>query len=101
MDVFNISRGKALALIMAFAVIIGSISILNLDLFDKMDIITCNYLVVIGAFIIAVFVGWIWGAENFLNAANIQNAFVRLWIKICVKYACPVAVVVIFLGNFL
>ena len=88
MDVFNISRGKALALIMAFAVIIGSISILNLDLFDKMDIITCNYLVVIGAFIIAVFVGWIWGAENFLNAANIQNA-------------CPVAVVVIFLGNFL
>lgn len=101
MDVFNISRGKALALIMAFAVIIGSVSILNLDLFDKMDIITCNYLVVIGAFIIAVFVGWIWGAENFLDAANIHNSFVRLWIKSCVKYACPVAVVVIFLGNFL
>lgn len=100
MELLNWSRKKALALTVAGDVVVGSIAILSLDLFDKMDIFTCNYMVVIGAFLIAIFTGWVWGIDNFLEAANVENTIARTWLKICVKYICPIAVIVIFLGNF-
>ncbi len=101
MDVFRVSRGRALALTMVFGVIIGTISICDLNLFDKFDIITSNYIIVIGAFLISIFTGWIWGAENVLDAANIRHKALRLWISVCLKYLCPVAIIIIFIGNFL
>lgn len=100
MDTLHLSRSKALAGVFLCAVVIGSVSILNLDLFNTLDIITCNYLVVIGAFLISVFTGWIWGADNFLDAANIHKKAMRIWIGTCVKYICPIAIIVIFIGNF-
>ena len=100
MDMYGWTRKKALAIVVGGDVVVGSISILSLDLFDKMDIFTCNYLVVIGAFIISVFCGWIWGADNFLDAANVDKPFQRTWLRICVKYICPIAIAVIFIGNF-
>lgn len=100
MDMYGWSRKKALAVTVAGDIVVGSISILSLDLFDKMDVFTCNYLVIIGAFIIAIFSGWVWGIENMLNAANVSSPLQCTWLKICVKYVCPVAIAVIFIGNF-
>lgn len=101
MELLNCSHGKALAITLIGDVIVGTISILSLDLFDKMDNITCNYLVVLGALAISIFVGWVWGTENFLNAANVKNRLFRVWLTVCVKYICPIAIVIIFLGNFI
>lgn len=100
MELLKCGRGKALAITMAGNVVIGSVAILSLDLFDKMDIFTCNYLVVIGAFIISIFCGWVWKADNFLDAANVRHPFARLWLKVCVKYVCPISIAIIFIGNF-
>ena len=100
MELRNWSRKKALAVTVLGDVIVGSIAIVNMDLFDKMDVFTCNYLVVIGAFLIAIFAGWVWGTDNFLEAANVENPIARTWLKVCVKYVCPIAIIVIFLGNF-
>lgn len=100
MELLNCSRTKALVITLIGDVVIGSVSILSLDLFDKMDIFTCNYLVVIGAFVISIFCGWIWKADNFLDAANVRHPFARAWLKICVKYICPISIAIIFVGNF-
>ena len=100
MELLNCGRKKALALTVLGDVIVGSISILSLELFDKMDLFTTNYLVVIGAFLISVFVGWVWGIDNFLDAANVEKPIARTWLRICVKYICPIAIIVIFMGNF-
>ncbi len=100
MDIFHVSRGKALAITMVAGVVIGTVSICDLNLFDKLDIITSNYFIVIGAFLISIFTGWIWGAENVLDAANIHHKFLRIWISVCLKFLCPIAIVVIFMGNF-
>ena len=101
MELGSWGRGKALAVTMIGDVIIGSVSIISLDLFDKMDTFTSNFAVVIGAFIIAVFTGWIWKMDNFYEAAGVTSKWQQTWLKICVKYICPIAIAVIFLGNFI
>ncbi len=100
MELLKCSRMKALAVTLAANVVIGSVSIMSLNLFDKMDIFTSNYAVVLGALVISVFVGWVWGIDKAMETANIESPFLRGWFKISVKYVCPVAIFIIFLGNF-
>lgn len=100
MELLKCSRARALAITLAGDVVIGAVSILSLDLFDRMDVFTCNYLVVIGAFVISIFCGWVWKADRFLDAANVRHPFARTWLKICVKYICPISIAIIFIGNF-
>lgn len=86
---------------MAFAVVIGSCSILISGFLDTVDVITSNYLLVVSGLLISIFVGWIWGIDNFLDSINVQNKVQRTWLRISVKYLCPVAILIIFIGNFL
>lgn len=101
MELLQCTRGKALAICMAGDVVIGAVSIMSLDLFDKMDIFTSNYAVVLGALAISIFVGWIWGIDKAEKTANIESPFLRGWFKLSVKYVCPIAILIIFLGNFI
>ena len=88
-------------MVMTISVVIGSISILVPGFLDTTDVIVSNYLLVIGGLLIAIFVGWIWGTENFLNAIHVENKALRTWLGLSVKYLCLVAILVIFLGNFI
>lgn len=99
-DKLNISRNKALALSMSIAVVIGIPSILSSPFFNAIDLVTNNYIIVVGAFILSIFVGWIWGIDNFINATNIKSNFARTWIKICVKFVSPIVILVIFAAQF-
>lgn len=101
MDKFEMERKKAVAVVMGVAIVIGSMSILIPGFLDTVDIFTSNYLLVISGLLIAIFVGWIWGIDNFLDAIRVKNKALRAWLGISVKFICPVAISVIFLGNFL
>ena len=101
MDRFQMERKKAVVVVMGVAVIIGSMSILIPGFLDTVDIYTSNYLLVISGLLIAIFVGWVWGVNNFLDAINVKNKALRTWLAVSVKYICPVAIAVIFLGNFI
>ena len=100
-DSLHVSRKIAVVIVMTTTVIIGSCSILIPGFLDKVDIITSNYMLVISGLLIAIFVGWIWGADNFLDAINIKKKGVRMWLKVSIKYVCPLAILVIFIGNFI
>lgn len=101
MDSFGISRRKAVAVCMGIGVAIGVPSIVVPGFLDVIDNITGNYLLVISGLLISIFVGWVWGVDNFIKAANIKNGFVKLWMRVTVKYLCPVAIASIFIGNFI
>ena len=60
---------------------------------------TNNYILTLGALVIAIFVGWIWGADNFVDAANVHGKFTRLWLKVSVKYISPIVILVIFITS--
>ena len=101
MDKFDFERKKAVAVTMLFALVIGSCSIVIPGFFDNIDLFTSNYLLVISGLLISIFVGWIWGTDNFVKAANVESKFVATWLSVCVKYICPIAIVIIFVGNFI
>lgn len=101
MDSLKISRRKAVAVCMAVGVAVGVPSLLVPGFLDVIDNITGNYLLVISGLLISIFTGWVWGVDNFIKAANIKNGFVKLWMRVTVKYLCPVAILSIFIGNFI
>jgi NSS family neurotransmitter:Na+ symporter len=100
-DIFGITRNRALVLSMILTVAIGVPSILSDKVFKTLDMITSDYLIVLGAFFISIFVGWVWGVEKFLDAINLRNRYVRIWLKFGVKYVNPVVIIIIFVSQFL
>ena len=100
-DTLGIGRKKAVAIVMLIAVVIGSLSIKIPGFLDTVDTVTSNYLLVISGLLISIFVGWVWGIDKCLDAIHVKNAFLRKWVGICVKFVCPIAIVIIFLGNFI
>lgn len=101
MDRFKLPRKKAVAAVMGIIIAIGCCSILIPGFLDVVDVYTSNYLLVISGLLIAIFVGWIWGVDNFLDAIHVEKKGLRIWLGLSVKYLCPIAILVIFLGNFI
>jgi NSS family neurotransmitter:Na+ symporter len=101
MDQFHLKRPVSLALTIGIMTVIGSVCTFAFNpVFDIVDQTVNNYLLPIGAFIIAIFVGWIWGIDKFVAACHVKSRFAQVWLKITVKYVCPIAVLAIFLGSF-
>jgi len=100
MEMLGLARKKALGIVILLAAMIGSCSIALPGFLDAVDNITSNYLLVLSGLAITLFVGWAWGTDNLLQTASVQHPLLRLWLVCSVKYLCPLAIGVIFLGNF-
>lgn len=100
MDQYKMSRKKALSVTVGVMTVIGMVCIFSDTIFNLLDLIENNYLLTLGALCIAVFVGWVWGIDNFLDAANVKSKFSKLWLKITVKYVSPVVIIIIFITSF-
>ena len=101
MESMKLTRSKAVLSTTAIGLVIGTTSIISPSAFQLFDYITSDYLIVLGALGLSIFVGWIWGIKNFLSASGVTNPAIRLWLTISVKYLCPVAIAVIFIGNMI
>ncbi len=99
MDQFQMSRKKALVITVAFMSVIGFFSLPAGEFFNFCDIFTSNYLLILGALVISVFVGWIWGADHFIEAINIQAPWMKIWMKVSVKYISPIVILIIFISS--
>ncbi|MDR3254943.1 MAG: sodium-dependent transporter [Synergistaceae bacterium] len=100
MDQYSMTRGKALAVTISIMTVVGVICIFSDSVFNTIDLIENNYLLTLGALCIAVFVGWVWGIDNFVDAANIKSPLAKLWLKLTVKYVSPIAILFIFISSF-
>ncbi|MDR3321112.1 MAG: sodium-dependent transporter [Synergistaceae bacterium] len=99
MDQYSMSRKKALAVTISIMTVIGMICVFNDAVFNAIDLIENNYLLTLGALCIAIFVGWVWGIDNFIEAANIKSDFSKMWLRLTVKYVSPVAILFIFISS--
>lgn len=102
MEHLQVSRKRALFYSMIPIVILSAITLAVPDLymFNLLDHIENNYILIIGGFIIAVFCGWGWKIENCMDSANINSPFIRKWMILSVKYLAPVMIVVIFVSQY-
>jgi len=101
MDQFEMSRRKALLITISCMVVIGGISLPTGKMFALFDLITNNYLLTLGALVISIFVGWIWGIDKFIEATNVKSNFAKVWLKVSVKYVSPVVITLIFISGLI
>ncbi|MCI2063233.1 MAG: sodium-dependent transporter [Eubacteriaceae bacterium] len=97
---FDMKRGKAIGITMLLCTCVAVPSILSDAVFNTLDMIENNYILIIGALIIAVFVGWVWKMDNCLEAINVKSKFVKGWMIFSVKYLSPIVIIFIFASQF-
>ena len=103
MEHFGIARRKALAFALLPCIIISVavVAVPNLALFNLLDMIENNYILILGGLWISIFCGWIWGIDNCMDAANVQNPMVRKLMTVSVKFLAPIVIVIIFVSQYL
>lgn len=101
MEQFNLTRKKALAFATAFIIPIAAVSVYSDVFFNFIDMLENNFILTIGVLLIAIFTGYVWGIDNCIKAANIKNKFVKVWMKISIKYLAPIIIVFIFITQFI
>ncbi len=97
---YQFSRDKSLTAAVVIISAIAFFSVNNDVLFNLLDKIESNYILVIGCFIIAIFCGYVWGMDNTIKAANITNPLIKKWMIVSIKYISPIAIIIIFLSQF-
>lgn len=101
MERFKIGRIKALIYASIIILIIAAFSISSDSVFNFLDNFESNYVLVFGCLAIAIFSARAWGMKNVIEGANIKNSFIKTWMNISIKYISPIAIVVIFLSQFI
>jgi NSS family neurotransmitter:Na+ symporter len=107
-DERNWSRKKAALLLGGFAFLLGIPSALSsggmkfftdIDFMGKVDIIFANISLAVGALLICVFVGWIWGVKKPVEEIQEGNPRFRirpLWV-FSLKFFSPVVLIIILI----
>jgi len=75
----------------------------GMDFLSLMAVVWNNWALPIGGLLIAVFVGWVWGADKALaelTADGVRMPGARLWV-VLIKYVCPVAILFIIVMTAL
>ena len=78
--------------------IVGKMEFLSL-----MDFIWGNLSLAIGAFLLSIFVGWVWGAKYAVNELAQGNPMFQKWGAswgFLIRFVCPVSIFVILLNLF-
>lgn len=81
----------------------GNIKLFGLNAFDLFDFFSSNILLPVGGIAIALFVGWVWSKQQFLQSASNQGALSNqrssALIHGLLRFVTPVAVTVILLNG--
>lgn len=116
MEKFNISRRTSVLLVSACGWVIGAVSSLSfgvlsgikiagMSIFSFLDVLTSNFLMVIGAALVAVFVGWVMKKDEVkdeLTSGGKRPLGERLFnvIYFFIRWVVPPMIVLIFISNF-
>lgn len=116
-DERKMSRKKAVALVfivtwllgilcsLSFG-LLGDVKLFGKTIFEFLDYISSNYLMLFGALAVCIFVGWVMKKttvrEEFTNNGSIKaNNRIFGLLYFMIRYVTPIAVVVIFITNLL
>ena len=109
---FNVNRRFATLIVAVAAWGVGVAAILSfsswqnvqlsgISIFNGLDIVTSRFLLPLGGFLIAVYVGWVLKKE-FIGSefSNYQPWFFSLW-RLILRWFAPIAVITIFVANLI
>ena len=111
---FGMSRPKATLLTIAVLVVLGSscaltnstmagFKLFGMNMFDLFDFASSNVLLPLGGILLALFVGWVWGRDNFQralsNQGTLHNATVTGAVFFLLRYVSPLLILVVMLKG--
>lgn len=111
---FNISRRQAALFVTMACSVIGvfcslslgrfdGLQLFGMPLFELFDFVTGQIFLPVGGFLTCLFVGWFVPhkivRDEYTNNGTLRTRFFHLYL-FCVKYVCPVCIVIIFLNQF-
>jgi NSS family neurotransmitter:Na+ symporter len=101
MEQFNLTRGKAMIATVLLECAIGVPATLSDNLFNLFDMLTNNVFLTVGAFCMAIFVGWVWGIDNFAETIGIteRKGLVKV-LGFIIKFLAPIIIVIFSLSLF-
>ncbi|MFA9424042.1 MAG: sodium-dependent transporter [Sedimentibacter sp.] len=100
MQEHNFSRKKALAASTLIILAVEIPALWSMKIFTMIDYVESNFVLIIGAFLMTIFVGWVWGIDNFAEAARIKSKFVKTLFGVLLKYVNPIIILVLALSQF-
>jgi len=110
----GLSRVKATLLTIAFLMLLGSscaltnsvladFKLFGMNMFDLFDFVSSNVLLPLGGILLAVFVGWVWGADKFnqalSNQGKISNRATTSMVFFLLRYISPVLILLVMLKG--
>jgi NSS family neurotransmitter:Na+ symporter len=98
-DNYNFSRNKSVITVGISVMILASISAASQTVFNISDYIANNISLILGAIVMAVFVGWVWKMPNFAEAAGIKSKKVLFIWTVLVKYFAPIIMLVAWFAQ--
>ncbi|MTV42009.1 sodium-dependent transporter [Duganella radicis] len=111
---WGMSRAKATLLTIAALMVLGSscaltnstmasFKLFGMNMFDLFDFASSNVLLPLGGILLALFVGWVWGRDNFQRALSNQgalhNAAVTGAVFFLLRYVSPLLILVVMLKG--
>ena len=66
------------------------------DIFGLLDFSVANFLIPLNALLIAIFAGWMMTRESMLEELGVQNASLKLFLHVVLRYIAPVLISAIF-----
>ncbi len=111
---FHISRRQAALFVTMACSVIGvfcslslgrfdGLQLFGMPLFELFDFVTGQIFLPVGGFLTCLFVGWFVPhkivRDEYTNNGTLRTRFFHIYL-FCVKYVCPVCIVIIFLNQF-
>ena len=82
---------------------LADFTIFGKTMFDLYDFVSSNLLLPIGGLFIAIFAGWVWGADNIRKALSnngkLNNDLIVSVLIVIIKYVTPVLLIVVLLSG--
>ena len=99
----HLKRGWACLVIFLVTWLLGLGSVFSIEFFGKVDAFSSNILLTIGALFVVLFVGWKMKKEDVrdeITNGGTVNCHTFDMLYFLVKYVAPIAVLIIFISNF-
>jgi len=82
---------------------LANFTVFGKTMFDLYDYLSSNLLLPIGGLFIAIFTGWVWGAENIRKALSnhgtLKNEMVVNAVIVIIKFVTPVLLILVLLNG--
>ncbi|HEX8612891.1 MAG TPA: sodium-dependent transporter [Telluria sp.] len=83
--------------------VLAGVKVFGLNLFDLFDFVSSNILLPLGGILLALFAGWVWGADRFIDAISnkgtLSNATTARVVLFLLRYVSPLLILLVMLKG--